>query len=634
MVSNMNIKFNGNISEVMDGIVLLADDLDVTLSDSGYEIEVTQKDGSPLTVSMENGKGSIIYDKKCHFFRAFGIAVEHLRAGEKSFSVTEIPQFNMNGPMFDVSQGNAAFNVKTLKGVIRNLAVMGLNMLMLYCEDSFEVKEQPFFGYMRARYSEDEMRELDAYADTLGIEMIPCIQTLAHLSDTLRWKNLKDITDYPDCLLVGEEKTYEFIEDLIRAASRPFKTKKIHIGMDEAWKLGRGNYLTKNGYKEPSLIMAEHLARVNEIVKKLGLEPMMWDDMFFRTYGTRGYYQPDTPIPQVVIDSVPDNMSLIYWDYYRLTEEKYAAMIPRHLELTDKLKFAGGIWTWHGFGLQWTKTRISTDAALAACKKAGIKDIIATVWGDNGTECLMNTTLIGCQLFAEHGYAETIDYDKFRRRFEFCTGGKLSDFENLERLDRTPDTVDAPDPSNFNSAKYLMWQDILTGLCDKNIEGVELDAHYARLAEDLKPAIGRNGNFNAMFEFNYHVANVLAKKSQMGLRLTAAYKAGDKNALKAFATEELPDLKERVIALRKVHMENWFSLYKAFGWDIMDMRYGSLITRINSAIEEIEAYLSGKLERLEELEEERRYFNDKPGPLHHFNAYGRMASPSRIAPEA
>ena len=165
--------------------------------------------------------------------------------------------------------------VKTLKKVIRQLALMGLNTLMLYCEDSFEVPEQPYFGYMRARYWESDMRELDEYAYQLGVEMIPCIQTLAHMPDALRWRVFSDIKDYDACLLVGKERTYTYIRDLITAASRPFRTKKIHIGMDEAWQLGRGHYIDEFGYRDPSLIMKEHLERVNAILNELGLEPMM-----------------------------------------------------------------------------------------------------------------------------------------------------------------------------------------------------------------------------------------------------------------------------------------------------------------------------------------------------------------------
>lgn len=630
----MNIQFLGDLQDLSFGLSELAGVLGIALADGGYTFTVTQKDGSNLCVSLDGKSGSIVYSERCHFFRALGLAVEQLREGKEQFAIEEVPQFKMNGPMFDVSQGNAAFNVKTVKHIIRNIALMGLNMLMIYCEDSYEVQNQPYFGYMRARYSEAEMRELDDYAYALGVEMIPCIQTLAHMPDALRWKVYDDIRDYPDCVIVGKEETYKYIRDLITSASRPFRTKKIHVGLDEAWALGRGKYIDEFGYREPFKIMREHLARVKEILDDLGLEPMMWDDMFFRSIGGNNYLDFRGDLPQEVIDSVPKGMRCVYWDYYTLEQDAYETMLGIHKQLDKDVIFAGGCWTWVGFSLAWTKTLRTTEYALNACKKHGVKNIFMTVWGDNGTECLANTTLIGCQLFAEHGYAEVFDYEKFKRRFHFCTGGCVEDFEKLELLDRNPQGAELSDHSEYNASKYLMWQDILTGLCDKNIEGYEMDAHYAALADSLKPAIGRNGQFDGMFEFSWHAAHVLSVKAQMGLRLTAAYKAGDRDALRRFAEVELPELKQRVIAMRKVHMENWFALYKPLGWDVMDMRYGSLITRIDSAVEELSMYLSGRLDRLEELEQPRLYYNGVPGPIRYLNFYGDAASPSRIAPHA
>ena len=156
-------------------------------------------------------------------------------AGDTAFAVTEKPQFETVGTLFDVAQGNAAPNMTTAKEFLRLLALMGHNMLMLYCEDCVQVDGYPYFGYMRPTYSQAELRELDDYADALGIEMIPCIQTLAHLTDGLRWRCFHGIRDYESCLLVGKKETYDFIRALLESASRPFRSKRINFCTDFAW---------------------------------------------------------------------------------------------------------------------------------------------------------------------------------------------------------------------------------------------------------------------------------------------------------------------------------------------------------------------------------------------------------------
>jgi len=619
--------------ELKAGFNEISKDLDIRIAKNGITLNIEKTEENKLTVTLKDKKATVIYNKKHHFFRGLGLLVEAVRDKKKEFHSDETPRFTMNGPMFDVSQGSAVINIESSKKTFRQMALMGLNMFMFYCEDSFDVKEEPYFGYMRARYSEDDIRELDAYADMFGIELIPCIQTLAHLVDVLKWNKVySGIREDDECLFVGEERTYEFIRHLIAAASRPFKTKRIHIGMDEAWKLGRGSYLSKHGYVKPSEIMKIHLDKVMEIVREMGLEPMMWSDMIFRSvFG--GYYVADnmdkSSIPQEVIDGVPKDISLIYWDYYHNTPDYYERMLNAHRLFSEPI-FAGGSWTWIGFGPHWKRTFLSTNAGLSTCKRLGIKEVFVTIWGDNGTEAPYNVNMLALSLYAEHGYCDELDEKRFIKRFEFCTGARYDDFMLLEELDNTPG-VPTIDQTSYNPSKFLMWQDILTGMFDCNIKGLPLNDHYKALADKLYDTIGRNGEYDDMFRFYYNVANTLAVKSEMGLRLTEAYKANDRKALLSIAQNELPDLIARVRSLRDAHFSLWFKIYKALGWDLFDMRYGSLIIRAESAIREINDYLDGKLDRLEELEEERLPYNGENGIIQYANYYGRIVSPSRIA---
>ena len=630
----MKLYFNGDLDGLSTGLAILADEVNVTLDQSGIPFRATKADTPTLRVSFDGAQGEIVYSARCEFFRAFGIAVEHLREGNAPFEVVEAPAFGMNGPMFDMSQGNAAFNIKTLKGVLRSLSLMGLSTLMLYTEDNYEIPGYPYFGYMRPTYTQAQLRELDAYADDLGIEMIPCIQMLAHMPDGLRWECFRKIRDYDACLLVGKEETYDFLRAMLTSVASCFKTRKIHIGMDEAWNLGRGQYIDAYGYEEPIEIMKKHLVRVAALVREMGLEPMMWDDMFFRAANNGKYYDDNFSVTDETAALVPEGMHCVYWDYYHLTEEEYAKNLAQHMSLDKNIVFAGGCWAWRGYALTWSKTLVTTVAALSACRKAGVKDVFMTTWGDNGTEALASVNLLGCQLFAELGYADHYDRNKLARRFKFCTGGELADFENLELLDLTPFTkrMKADDPSAYNTSKTMMWQDILTGLLDKNYEEADHTPHYKELTPKLQAAIGRNGALDGIFELSYRVSGVLELKADMGVRLTAAYRAKDTETLARIANEELPLLSARVADLRLCHMDNWMEIYKPLGWDVLDMRYGSLLARIDTTIRTLHAYLDGKLDTIEELDVERLYF-DKEGPRG-INMYGTYVSPNRIDPRA
>ena len=224
------------------------------------------------------------------------------------------------GVMIDCSR-DAVYTVETLKEYIKVLAAMGYNALLLYMEDVYELEGEPYFGYLRGKYTKNELREIDEFAKNSGIELIPCIQTLAHLGGITRWNAYNDFTDTGDILLAEDERTYILIEKMFAACASSFTSRRINIGMDEAHMVGLGKYLDKHGFKDRFAILLKHLVRVNEIALRYGFRPMMWSDMFFRLANEGAYYCKNGSIPKQVIEVVPENVELVYWDYYSTDEE-------------------------------------------------------------------------------------------------------------------------------------------------------------------------------------------------------------------------------------------------------------------------------------------------------------------------
>ena len=124
--------------------------------------------------------------------------------------------FRTFGTMLDCSR-NAVPNLHTLKKWVDLTASLGYNTLLLYTEDTYEVPDEPYFGYMRGRYSQAELRELDAYAKKQGMTIMPCIQTLAHLYAIKRWPEYWPHFDTDDILLAGDERVYTLIGHMFRS---------------------------------------------------------------------------------------------------------------------------------------------------------------------------------------------------------------------------------------------------------------------------------------------------------------------------------------------------------------------------------------------------------------------------------
>ncbi|MCL2703573.1 MAG: beta-N-acetylhexosaminidase [Defluviitaleaceae bacterium] len=622
----MKLHFTGDLRNICAGLEILGKRLGLQFGAEGKEVTVTKRQGD-LEVKAGKSGISIQYQESAHFYRALGHLAERIGNGCEEFHITETQRFKTNGIMADCSR-NAVLSVESVKDIIELMAVMGLNMLMLYTEDTYEIEPYPYFGYMRGRYTFEELKECDDYADLFGISIIPCIQTLAHLSAALKWDYADGMRDTDDILLAGEPDVYDFIEEMIKAASAPFRSKRIHIGMDEAHFIGLGKYLSKNGYKNRFGIMNGHLEKVCAIARKYALEPMIWSDMYFRLASKAGDYYDNAEIPQNVRDSIPKGAQMVYWDYYHTAEEGYKRLIKRHRELGPAMLFAGGIWTWNGISVNYDMTFAATNAALKACKDEGVDEVFATMWGDNGAETNIFAALPGMQLFAEHGYSQAVDNETLKTRFKACTGQNMNDFLKLNDFDRLGQEINT---AASNPSKWLLWQDILIGLFDRHVENIDLQGHYTSLAVYMKDAAASSGRYGFIFEAAQKLAQALSIKAGIGVRLKTAYDANDKAELARISNDILPMLRGFMEELRLAYMRQWFATNKPFGWEVLDMRFGGILTRIDTAICRINQFLTGEINGIPELTEKRLYFNGEDKgkrAVPRVNNYSRIASAS------
>ena len=596
----MKIKFRC-VKELIEGIEILAPELDITICDDA-DITVTAKksEESILSVSYANGKATITYGGgKARFFRGLAYLVDAIKRGEEKYSLCENPIFKLNGAMVDMSR-NEVMNVKTVKLMLRKMALMGQNMYMLYTEDTYEIEGRPYFGHMRGRYTKAEMKELDAYALKLGIEMIPCIQTLGHLATHLKWGAAAPYRDTKNVMLVGADATYELIADMFKTVKECFTTRRVHVGMDETNDIGRGRYLELHGLRDQDDIYFEHLTKVIEMARAEGLEPMMWSDMFFRLAGKEFEDYTDYDVRVQFTDEVkakvPKGIQQVFWDYYRDNEEFYATNIDKHHDVFGKdTLFAGGIWLWSGHGPLFSRSIKFSIPALDACKHKGVNEIIATIWS-NGGECDMILSLAGLAWYADYDYKGGFDLESAKECFRITCNANYDDIMKTELCEH-------PDGSDVSLSRAMLYNDPLVGLIDKHIGDLDTVSYYKDASRKMAEH-GDLGIFAEAYDTNVKLTSLLENKANFGVRLKAAYDTGDRAALAPFVAE-CDVIIEKMRAFRDAHMKAWMLHNKPFGWEVFDMRYGASLARFETAKARIAAYVAGELDSIDELAEER-----------------------------
>ena len=449
----------------------------------------------------------------------------------------------------------------------------------------------------------------------MGIELIPCIQTLAHLNAIFNWSAYAGVKDVSDILIAEHEPTYELIEQMLRTCRENFTTRKINIGMDEAHLLGRGAYLDKFGYCPKPDIMVRHLARVVELCKKYDFEPVMWSDMFFRMQFGGAYNVAKGELSQEVLDRIPPEVALCYWNYY--TPPKQTAtlehMFSQHARTPNELWFAGGSWSWYGITPKnWFSNQV-TPTQLRFAQQYGVKNIIATAWGDDGAECSTFAILPSLLQYGELNYGQA-DEETLQQRCRDCFGICYSEFLKLDQVG-LPAAID-PDwaaPPCFE--KMALYNDPMIGVLNADLRGVGLPAKYAADAEVL--ATVPENRYQILFNTQLCYAKLLERKSELSIRIRDAYDAGDKDQLARIVEEEFGELLTLIDGFHDAFRTQWHTYNKPFGFEVQDIRIGGLKERLRTAQIRIVDYLSGHIDRLEELEQPQL-------PYHHLNPSIRL----------
>lgn len=233
-------------------------------------------------------------------------------------TITDEPQFEYRGLMLDVSRH--FFGKEFVKKQIDAIAHFKMNRLHLHLTDAagwrIEIKKYPRltqFAAWRSKplwkdwwfgdrlyaeegspeahggyYTQDDIRELVKYAADRYITIIPEIEMPAHSEEVL--------TAYPELscthepykqadFCVGNEKTYEFLENVLTEVMELFPSEYIHIGGDEAGKASWPNCpLCQKRMKEENLADVNELQsyliqRIEKFVNSKGRQIIGWDEI-------------------------------------------------------------------------------------------------------------------------------------------------------------------------------------------------------------------------------------------------------------------------------------------------------------------------------------------------------------------
>lgn len=317
---NASIYVKGNNEEETEEISKIAEFIREKLKAStGFELNIIKGDNVPAgniyltTVGSEKEQGNEGYKMiitpesvKIISYKPEGISrgVQTLRqllpaAIEKDTVVNDVewsmsasaiddkPEYSYRGLMLDVARH--FFSVDEVKRQIDHAAQYKINRVHLHLTDDqgwrLEIKKWPDLtkiggstqvgGGPGGYYTQEEFKDLVTYAAKQYVEIIPEFDMPGHSNAALASYGFLNEDGKKKPLYTGidvgfssfmthDEKTYKFIEDVIKETSEISPSKYIHIGGDEAESTKKPDY-------------DYFVGRVAKIVEKYGKTPIGWD---------------------------------------------------------------------------------------------------------------------------------------------------------------------------------------------------------------------------------------------------------------------------------------------------------------------------------------------------------------------
>lgn len=565
----LKIWLNGEIAELKEGLELILPQLNIKIEKDGIPVNV--RHGDKLSVKVNDKEGSIVYSKRVEFFRA----LSYIEQYGTSCDVEESAKLQNVGVMLDLTL-NGVMTPKALARYFSKMALMGLNTAIV--KQLMEVDSQPFYGYLRGRYTAEEMRQIDDYAYSLGIEIIPGIDTLAHLECEISWPALGGLSDSKGVLCVGEENTYKFIEDCLKALTAPYRSSRVFIGLDETLRIGRGKYLRKHGFKETADIISEHVENMRPIFERLGLKPMMWSDIYL-----------DKPGNSSVISASKD-MGIMY-------KAEAAADTKAELDtlknISSNVMYVGESCFKCSVVPRYDITVNSVAFDLAECINSGVKEAVALMSCEDGAEADYFAGLYLLQVYAEMMYTGEYNETNVKARFAACAGADADAFLGLNEFDTLGGV-------KGNPCKFLLYQDPIIPMFEKDCEGYKFSELYSELKTKCAAWRVKNPEYAVMFDFYEKLAAMLSEKCKWHEAAGNIVRSKDRAAAKELAMTA-PAIVTAMNELRKAWRNMWYDTRKIAGFEVVDVRLGGAAQRMSSAGRRMKMFADGVIDDIEEL---------------------------------
>ena len=317
--------------------------------------------------------------------------------------IRDWPDFARRGVMLDISRGRVP-KLETLLKFAGRLADFKLNELQLYTEHTFAYPKHKSVWQSWGALTGDEIRQLDARCQQLGIDLVPNQNSFGHLRYFLEQPRLKKLAEVsrpyadtdgefvrrPSTLAPNHPGTLPFLRGLYDELLPNFSSQFFNVGCDETWDLGRGQSKKLCAAKGQGRVYLDFLRQIHQEVSARGKRMMFWGDIILKypklipelaSFGVppSGGSRRKSPEPP---EGGTPNLIALNWGY----EADHPFDREAALFAKAKIPFyvCPGTSTWQTLIGRHDNALANMRAAAKAGHKHGALGYLITDWGDGG----------------------------------------------------------------------------------------------------------------------------------------------------------------------------------------------------------------------------------------------------------
>jgi len=204
--------------------------------------------------------------------------------------IDDAPDFPVRGYMLDVSRDRVPTR-DTLARLVDLMALLRLNHLELYTEHTFAYRDHETVWRDASPITPEDVRWLDALCRERDIELSANQNCFGHMGRWLAHEayraraeapggfRTKLGIELPPGVLEPTEDNAAFALALCRELLACHTSRRIHIGCDETFELGRGKSQARVEAEGRGRVYLDHLLRLLRPLQREGAEVLFWGDI-------------------------------------------------------------------------------------------------------------------------------------------------------------------------------------------------------------------------------------------------------------------------------------------------------------------------------------------------------------------